>query len=268
MLIKNDFSFSTIEQVSSICQSFFKEFKVISFNYAKIYHDNGLLAVHSDPGYAELYLQLSCPPIPTIPLDFWQNNSFYYLPKNGDDATYNELLRQSGIHFNCDDPLFFVKRMQDYTEVAVFCSVLGDKYAVNRYLNYIKEFTHFVEYFREETNSLFQQGSEERLYLPPGLRPNIPEAKETTIITSEADYTNFYKRISNKGRLSANVLNHISQREMQCLYYLCKGYRYKDIGNQLSISDRTVETHITNARNKLNIATRSKMIKYLLKFID
>lgn len=266
MSLSNDFAIATIGQVQSLCKSFFTEFKLNSFNYARIYADKSLLAVHSAPGYAKLYLELNCSPIPSIPFDFWQNNSFYFLPKGGDDETYNKLLSQSNQRFNDDDPLFLINRMSAYTEVAVFCSFLEDKFATSRYLNAIKCFSDFMGFFRDEIEQTFQQGVNSRLYLPASTYPNIPELSCISIV--QPNYTEFYRKIANKRSLDQYIWNKISQREMQCLYYLCKGYRYKDIANQLFISDRTVEVHITNARKKLNLRTRSQMIKALSKFID
>lgn len=265
MLKQNNFPISSVGKVQSICKPIFAACKLISFTYARLYPDNSLLAVHSDPGFADLHLELNCSPMPLIPLDFWQSDFFYFLPKDGDDKKYNNLLKQSNLRFNCDDPLYIINRISTYTEVAVFGSYLDDKFAVTRYLNELNTLSDFVKIFRNEIDPIFEQGQDSRLYLSESLFPQVPE-----FYTKKAPsiYTDFYQRILNKTSLGQFVWNNISQREMQCLYYLCKGYRYKDIGNQLFISERTVETHITNARQKLDMRTRSQMIKTLTKLIE
>lgn len=53
----------------------------------------------------------------------------------------------------------------------------------------------------------------------------------------------------------------ITQRELQCLYYLCKGFVLKQIAHALKISPRTVEHHINHAKTKLNCYHRSDLIK-------
>ncbi len=49
-------------------------------------------------------------------------------------------------------------------------------------------------------------------------------------------------------------------REQQCIYYLTRGFTFLEIGEYLNISPRTVETHITNIKIKLNVKTRSELI--------
>lgn len=68
-------------------------------------------------------------------------------------------------------------------------------------------------------------------------------------------------RLALKEIVNFNLLQQLSDREIQCLYYLCKGFSYKSIGSQLNISPRTAETHISNAKYKLHITTKSALIK-------
>lgn len=52
----------------------------------------------------------------------------------------------------------------------------------------------------------------------------------------------------------------LTQREQECVYYLTRGFTFLEIGQYLNISPRTVETHITNIKIKLNVKTRSELI--------
>lgn len=53
----------------------------------------------------------------------------------------------------------------------------------------------------------------------------------------------------------------LSQREQTIIQLLAKGYRYKDIGDQLFISEDTVRTHIRNIYGKLHVNSRSEALK-------
>lgn len=53
----------------------------------------------------------------------------------------------------------------------------------------------------------------------------------------------------------------ISKRELQCLYYLTKGFSLKQIAHVLKISPRTVEHHINSTKSKLNCYHRSDLIE-------
>ena len=52
----------------------------------------------------------------------------------------------------------------------------------------------------------------------------------------------------------------LSERELQVLHVLEKGYGNKDIGKQLFISENTVKVHLRNLHAKLGASTRSQAI--------
>ena len=53
----------------------------------------------------------------------------------------------------------------------------------------------------------------------------------------------------------------LSFREQEIIQYLAKGFRYKDIGEKLFISEDTVRTHIRNIYGKLQVNCRSEALK-------
>lgn len=52
----------------------------------------------------------------------------------------------------------------------------------------------------------------------------------------------------------------LSARERECLLWLARGLRTKEIGSKLNLREVTVHLHITNARRKLSSATREQAI--------
>lgn len=62
--------------------------------------------------------------------------------------------------------------------------------------------------------------------------------------------------------ISPNVL---TEREKTVLQLICDGLSSKEMGVELNISSRTVESHIQNLRNKLSIQTTAGLIKYALR---
>jgi DNA-binding NarL/FixJ family response regulator len=59
--------------------------------------------------------------------------------------------------------------------------------------------------------------------------------------------------------------NKLSKREKELLTLLSKGYRYKEIADQLSISIETVRTHIRNIYEKLHVQSRTEAINKIYK---
>jgi DNA-binding NarL/FixJ family response regulator len=62
-----------------------------------------------------------------------------------------------------------------------------------------------------------------------------------------------------------NEYNKLSKREKELLNLLSKGYRYKEIADQLSISIETVRTHIRNIYEKLHVQSRTEAINKIYK---
>lgn len=59
--------------------------------------------------------------------------------------------------------------------------------------------------------------------------------------------------------------NRLSDREMQVISLIAKGLSLKDVGNQLKISVKTVETYKARSLEKLNLKSRAELVKYALE---
>jgi DNA-binding NarL/FixJ family response regulator len=66
--------------------------------------------------------------------------------------------------------------------------------------------------------------------------------------------------MSAESRTSAHALSRLSERERQIAYYVARGMKNKDIGQELSISENTVKRHLqsiftkTGAHDRLELA--------------
>jgi len=63
----------------------------------------------------------------------------------------------------------------------------------------------------------------------------------------------------------AQVIEPLSEREMEVLNLAAKGISNKDIAEQLSLSPRTVQAHLGNIFNKLGVASRTEAVLYGLR---
>jgi len=59
--------------------------------------------------------------------------------------------------------------------------------------------------------------------------------------------------------------NRLSNREMEVLACVAKGYNNKDIADILFVSEKTVKNHLTNIFRKLNVNCRTQALIYVLK---
>lgn len=60
-------------------------------------------------------------------------------------------------------------------------------------------------------------------------------------------------------------LDILSSREKQCAYFLLNGMTAKEIGHQLGLSNRTIETYIEHIKIKLQCRNKTQLIIALTK---
>lgn len=59
-------------------------------------------------------------------------------------------------------------------------------------------------------------------------------------------------------------LNNLTPREREVILWLMRGYTSSEIGSRLSISPRTVESHILSGIHKLNARNRVHLVAIVL----
>jgi DNA-binding NarL/FixJ family response regulator len=57
----------------------------------------------------------------------------------------------------------------------------------------------------------------------------------------------------------------LSDREREVLQYVARGHSYREIGEQLFISQKTVENHVRNILGKLHLNRRQELVRYALE---
>ncbi|HET8737414.1 MAG TPA: response regulator transcription factor [Pricia sp.] len=62
--------------------------------------------------------------------------------------------------------------------------------------------------------------------------------------------------------MQSGNMHGLSQREMEVLRQIAQGKTNKAIADELFISDRTVERHVSNIFNKLGVSSRSAVTAY------
>jgi DNA-binding NarL/FixJ family response regulator len=57
-------------------------------------------------------------------------------------------------------------------------------------------------------------------------------------------------------------LNQLTKREREVLQLIARGYMYKEIAARLSLSVKTVESHVSNVLRKLQLSTRHELTRW------
>ena len=65
--------------------------------------------------------------------------------------------------------------------------------------------------------------------------------------------------------LDATGTNPLSEREREVLQLVARGHTYRQIGEELFISEKTVENHVRNILGKLQLSRRQELVRYALE---
>ena len=57
-------------------------------------------------------------------------------------------------------------------------------------------------------------------------------------------------------------LDQLSPREREVLRLIARGYTYKEVARDLTISAKTVETHVSSVLRKLQLSTRHELTRW------
>lgn len=71
--------------------------------------------------------------------------------------------------------------------------------------------------------------------------------------------------IQNANKYGENYIEKLTAREQEVLSYLALGYTNREVAEQLFLSVKTIESHRSNIMEKLNLRTRSDLVKYAMK---
>ncbi len=80
-------------------------------------------------------------------------------------------------------------------------------------------------------------------------------------LTRGATHTVIHVIVSKKH----NDRNELTERQLDCVYYLVKGMTFKQIGKELNLSPRTVEHYIENIKVKFDCFSRFDLITKALQ---
>ena len=102
-----------------------------------------------------------------------------------------------------------------------------------------------------------------------------PEELLTAIRTAAAGEVYLYPSLAKllvkdylsggKEQAAPNVLNDLTEREQEVLAHLADGASNQDIADVLSISPKTVARHRENIMHKLNLHSRTELVKYAIR---
>lgn len=248
--------------VAEICQPLRQHFDITSFVYQKNFNDGSDIRLTNQPAWLEHFINQ----------DYYKISGFEKSPEHYQSGhviwahlTHHQLILENARQFNIDHGMTLINKTEDGCEFVFFGTTPDNDHLVNFYLNNIYLLQRFLIYFKEKAAPILSQLSNQRIYIPN---------KYNDVVSHEYGIPNlsddFKEQFIRSTKISKYLLDDttLSSRELDCVRLLMQGKTAKEIGKQLFISPRTVDTHLIHLKEKLKCRTKSQLMSKLAEVIS
>lgn len=256
-----------IQKIVDICDPLKKYFGITYFGYFRAFNDGRYVLISNNQSILELvvfndyFFRTDYCSKMTQYLYKRELNKIVW-PSNVKDETL-EAARANGVYngFN------IIKEREGTLEGYWFGTDKEHPLIDTLYKNNSSLLEEFIIYFHKIGHELCDTSDSSKQGVSPYLRrkyPNIDDMFEGAN-SWEKKSLEFNllldSKIQNEIHEIAKI-NHLTSRELQCLFQLSTGKTVKEIARTLSIGPRTVETYIDKIRLKTSCATQRQIIQW------
>lgn len=224
------------EEVDKICKHFLISRGFSYFHFKRIYKDDSFVFLSNRPSVVKDFLKS----------DFTE--PFYYVP------TY---IRQSPIYFwdeflspdilsltreknGLYHGITIMSRQKDFYDSTAFAMPEFHPSPSSYYLNILKDLQTFSELFPKMASSIIEKASHERIKISA---PKQDRNRKCFFLPER----------SMRFKIGEGLDDYITTYEILCLQLMQDGKSYKEIGSILSMSPRTVETHLVRLKTRTGL---------------
>lgn len=240
--------------VQQICQPMFEQFGINYFDYSRFYPDNTCVAISSDPHYVKFLLsedsyQCAAGRVP-IGKHMWQS---YVKP---------DFINSTSQHFDYFHGITLVQKQTDYLELINFSASEKNTHVLNIYLNHFEILEYFLVHFLSIVTPFFKKNKDTRILLPNDFlgEPLPPFVQTNTMqFVKEINKINKVRKNTFLFKIDNKTIS-LSQREIECLQYLTRGYSTKKMARNMDLSVRTIDIFCNKILSKLEISSRIELL--------
>lgn len=253
LLPQNHPLYSTSNEIKQICLPIYQYFGVSTFSYLRINPDLSRIHLDTNPEWNELFYKNAHRYQQNGGLTEGQHwhSGYCILHMLGD----YECIKDSQ-NFNIGNGVVIANPINNnFTELAFFALSCADSDSkLINLLNNIDLLQKFILFFKERAAKILIQAEKKPIALP-FLKPKAERARFACDTKIQEE---FNKAISFP---SSCAKNYLTRREAECIYWSVKGLSAKEVAKLLSISPRTVEKHLANAKEKLSCKKKTALIE-------
>lgn len=231
-------------QVQIRTDNFLKQHGFNYFQYLRCYRDGSCSLLTNETGFFELVST-----IPNLPLiyssytsEHEKLHSYWFFWDEELPRFPVQLVKEK---LNLNHGLTLLRRSKDYYDMIAFALPEQRCNVASFYVTKYKAIEQFIYSFDKHNQDIIQEVSENPIVLAPPYRD-----------------TNYEKLCLSKGRFEVNGPNglfHITSQELACLRLINQGATYKQVGQILKVSPRTVETYLMRIKQRASVENRADL---------
>lgn len=261
--LKNHISLLSSNDMDVIAEPL-KQFGIHLVNFVRLFKNGHRINLCNNPAW----------------LQHFYNREFYKIGMfEGDPALYSSgytlwptlsgenIFYEARSCFDIDHGITIIKSRKYYCDFFYLAGHTNTPSIINFYLNNIDLLDRFILFFLDKGKSIINNAVKDPIILPLRSKLIIKQemdnsgiilcqhaSKEAKNIKQIFDINRYHLQIEGREVI-------LSKREMDYLMAVCEGKNSKEIAKKFFRSQRTIENHLYNIKNKLNCNLRSELIK-------
>lgn len=214
-----------------------------TFYYARVAHDGSCVLACSNAAWLRYKLEHNFSVV--APAKVQHNKTTFHMVQQSADALTQRILHDGERHFSIYHPIDLLKKTDECVEVFSYAFDSNCADATDFYLNNTDLLLHFCRHMADFAAAPESHGHIARMQITNTKQFHLNRAYSTDV--SDAIMRG----------------HNISAREYEVITRLAKGFSYKQIASELSLSSRTVESHIDNIKRKLRCQSKRQLVMLL-----
>ncbi|MCH9643691.1 MAG: LuxR C-terminal-related transcriptional regulator [Gammaproteobacteria bacterium] len=184
--------------------------------------------------------------------------------------TNNEIWADGANQFDLDNGISIRRHDIDFTDTYCFYSNKNSPHMNQFYFDNMNLLMMFINYFLVQIRPILARQYYERIVTPPCYMTtsHSPLLNEPTSHIDVDEFINSIRNSNNKDSFNESI-KALSEREVQCILLFAEGLTTNEAAEKLNLSPRTIESHISNARIKLDCKNVVSLVaKYMRNNIN
>lgn len=249
--LKKHISLQSNTDVLEICRPWFEKYNLNHLNYIRVYQDNSVFYLCNNHGWLERYYQENYPSIGAFEQkpELRKLKSVLWAGLDKDD----KILYDTREMFNVCHGITLIEKQKNYWEFYNIGTSNTDPSILNFFINHYDVLKQFAAEFKAKSHRLMKISQAQRIQLQNSNKLDLSSLFTSNNITNATQQHDLRKLLT--------------KTEIICMKLCAQGKSSREIAELLSVSNRTVEKHIENVKDKFE-CRKLFQLGYILAKLD